>query len=64
VLPDGLSEARLALYDLSGKLIETQKLEAANSVAIINIQNLSNGTYLVALEGNDRILLRGKLVKD
>ena len=64
VLPDGLSDATLVLCDLSGKLIETQNLESSNSVAVINLQNLSTGNYIVALEGSGRILLRSKLVKD
>lgn len=64
VLPDGLSNATLVLYDLSGRQIETQNLEAANSLVTINLEKLSTGIYIVTLENAGRILLRGKLIKE
>ena len=64
VLPDGLNEATLTLYDLSGKLIETEQLEASSSTVKINLEKLIAGSYLVALENDGKILLRGKLIKE
>ena len=64
VLPDGLNEATLTLYDLSGKLIEREQLQASSSTVTINLEKLIAGSYLVALENDGRILLRGKLIKE
>ncbi len=38
----------VSIYDMSGKLVSTQRVEAREN---ISVQNLSNGVYIVKAEG-------------
>lgn len=51
------------IYDIHGKLLETENLTTRNTLLHLNVSHLSNGIYVVVLE-NDGITTQGKFIKN
>ncbi len=58
-LPDNVHQSTLRIFDLLGRMVQSQSLTGTTSVAITN---LSNGTYFLQLEINGEITTK-KIVK-
>lgn len=50
------------LYDLQGKLLETQKINSANT--LINVENFPNATYFVKVLRNNKEVETFKIIKN
>ncbi|MBF0433579.1 MAG: T9SS type A sorting domain-containing protein [Fibrobacteria bacterium] len=57
MLPDGVSEAVMKIYNLKGVLIETFKISTGNQEAVWNIPSGLAGVYLVTLAWNKNVLV-------
>jgi len=57
-----LKDVTLEVYDISGKLVLTQKLE--NTESKINISALNSGAYIYKCYNKERVIDTGKFVKE
>ncbi|MFY8188154.1 MAG: T9SS type A sorting domain-containing protein [Flavobacterium sp.] len=53
---DYLSNIKIELYDISGKLIKQQLTNSleSNNIEILNVDNVVNGSYLLRISTNNR----------
>jgi hypothetical protein len=57
-----LSEAKVSIYDISGKLVYIKTIDNLESRININTINLNNGIYFIQLSDDIKLLWTDKLV--
>lgn len=55
---------RMALYDLSGKLLLQKSFQNSSELVLDNLNNLPPGFYVVEVSAGEEILLREKFIKE
>lgn len=61
-LPPMSAGSSLVVYDTQGNAKETQRIDGAQRMGTLNVGNLPNGTYVVALQDKDQVLSTAKLI--
>lgn len=54
-LPQGIPLKRIVIFDVFGRLVKSKQFESPSSLAIIDLGDLSNGTYVIQIESNEAI---------
>lgn len=50
------NDIKIDLYDITGKLVKSEKINAGQTIAYFDVQDIYNGTYLIKItKGNDTI---------
>lgn len=61
--PDNISKGQIMLYDISGKLIKTYKVDRTFTELIISTEQLSSGTYYYNLQTDTEVIKGNKIIK-
>jgi len=61
-LPQGMTEAQVGLYDITGKLVQTVQV-ASGQRAVLDRAGLAGGVYLLRAVGNGRNLVRKVVIE-
>ncbi|MBK6642170.1 MAG: T9SS type A sorting domain-containing protein [Bacteroidetes bacterium] len=62
IIPHHLSEVKLLITDLTGRVISSNQIQGNPRELEIDISYLNNGSYLVSLDHNGHILASRKLM--